>query len=151
MKLRELVGSGDRIMLFVLPFLIIGLGLNILYPQWFAVGGPPSWLRIISILLLVPGVVIWLWSVYLILTRVPKNQPITDGPFALMKHPLYTAVALLVLPWLGFLLNSWLGPLLGAALYLASRLFAPEEEKALSKTFGANWEAYRTRVLMPWL
>lgn len=34
-----------------------------------------------------------------------------------MKHPLYTAVALLVLPWLGFLLNTWLGALVGVVPY----------------------------------
>jgi hypothetical protein len=38
-----------------------------------------------------------------------------------MKHPLYTAVALLVVPWLGFLLDTWLGAVIGEGLYLASR------------------------------
>ena len=33
-----------------------------------------------------------------------------------MKHPLYTIVALLVLPWIGFLLNTWLGALIGSPL-----------------------------------
>jgi protein-S-isoprenylcysteine O-methyltransferase Ste14 len=63
-----------------------------------------------------------------------------------VKHPLYAAVALLVLPWLGFLLNTWLGALIGVALYVASRRFAPAEEAELSRTFGDAWQDYSHNV-----
>lgn len=104
-----------------------------------------------SIILLIPGIAIWIWSVALILIKVPRNELITSGPYALVKHPLYTGAAFLVLPWIGLLLNTWLGALLGAVLYLGSRLFSPEEEAALSRTFGAAWEEYRHKVKIPWL
>jgi len=146
-----LVGSGDRIGLLTLPFLIIGLILNILFPSAFHVGGPPIALKVISIILLIPGVIIWIWSVVLILTKVPKEELITYGPYSLVKHPLYTGVALLVLPWLGFLLNTWLGALIGVILYIASRIFSRQEEETLSKTFGATWDEYCNKVRIPWL
>ena len=151
MKLGVLIGSGHRVMLLALPFLAVGLVLNILYPSWFSVGGPPLVLTVISIVILVPGVIVWIWSVFLILTRVPKSQLITSGPFSLVKHPLYTGVAFLVLPWAGFLLNTWLGALVGIAMYVGSRLFAPEEERGLSKAFGAAWDEYCRKVRLPWL
>jgi protein-S-isoprenylcysteine O-methyltransferase Ste14 len=151
MNLKRLMGSGDRIMVVTAPFLLIGLILNILRPSLFSVGGPPQWLRILSIIVLIPGVILWLWSVVLILTRVPKGELITSGPFSLVKHPLYTSVALLVLPWLGFLLNTWLGLLVGIVLYIAARLFAPDEEKALAATFGPAWDEYCKKVKIPWL
>ncbi len=151
MKLKALVGSGEKIGLLVLPFLIVGLVLNILYPSFFSVGGASTFLTVISIILLIPGVIIWIWSAVLILTKVPQNKLITSGPYALVKHPLYTAVALLVLPWLGFLLNTWLGLLIGIILYIGSRLFAPDEEKVLSKTFGPTWDEYRRKVKVAWL
>lgn len=151
MKLSVLIGSGHRIMLLVLPFLVAGLILNIFYPSWFSVAGPPLVLTVVSAVILVPGVTIWIWSVFLILTRVPKNELITDGPYSLVKHPLYTAVALLVLPWVGFLLNTWLGAVLGVVLYAGSRLFSPEEERGLSKTFGVTWDKYCKKVKIPWL
>jgi protein-S-isoprenylcysteine O-methyltransferase Ste14 len=106
---------------------------------------------VISILFLIPGVVIWLWSVVLILTRVPQKKLITTGPYSLLKHPLYTAVGLLVLPWLGFLLNTWLGLVIGIVLYIASRMFAPAEEEGLAKTFGTSWDEYSHAVKIPWL
>lgn len=151
MKLKVLVGSGHRIMLLTLPFLVAGLILNIMFPSWFSVGGPPLALKVLSIVALVPGVAIWMWSVVLILTRVPKQELITDGPYSLVKHPLYTAVALLVLPWVGFLFNTWLVAAIGIVLYVASRLFAPEEERGLSETFGATWDEYCHKVKIAWL
>jgi protein-S-isoprenylcysteine O-methyltransferase Ste14 len=151
MKLKALMGSGDKIMLVTLPVLLIGLVLNIRFPSFFSVGGPPPALRAVSIVVLIVGLIIWIWSVALILTRVPKKELITNGPYALVKHPIYTSVALLVLPWLGFLFNTWLGLLVGIVLYIASRMFAPEEEVLLSQTFGAAWDEYCRRVKLPWL
>lgn len=151
MQLRTLVGSGDRIGMLTLPFLIVGVILNILFPSLFSVGGPSTTLKLISVIMLIPGVTIWIWSAVLILTKVPQGELITTGPYALVKHPLYTGVALLVLPWIGFLLNSWLGAVIGAIVYIGSRLFSPEEEKALSNTFGATWDEYCNRVVIPWL
>ena len=42
MRLSVLVGSGDRIALLTLPFLLVGLLLNLAYPSWFEVGGPSN-------------------------------------------------------------------------------------------------------------
>jgi len=151
LNLKVLVGSGERIGLFVLPFVIAGVALSFLAPTLMSVGGPPPALKMLSIVVLVPGVTMWVWSVALILTRVPKHELITGGPFSLVKHPLYTSVALLVLPWVGFLLDTWLGVVLGVALYVASRRYAPEEEEALARSFGPKWDAYSESVKIPWL
>lgn len=151
MNLKALIGSGDRIGLFTLPFLVVGLILNVAYPALFDVGGPPVALRLVSVVVLAVGVAIWAWSVVLIVTRVPRGELITTGPYALVKHPLYTAVALLVLPWLGFILNTWLGVVVGVVLYIGSRIFAPAEEATLSKTFGAAWTEYTRSIKIPWL
>ena len=151
MKLKALVGSGDRIGLLVLPFLVIGVILNVVMPSLFSVGGPPPALTVISIIILIPGVVIWMWSVILVLTKTSHNELITYGPYSLVKHPLYTGTALLVLPWVGFLFNTWLGVLIGLVLYVGSRLFAPKEEEMLSKTFGAAWDEYCSKVKIAWL
>jgi protein-S-isoprenylcysteine O-methyltransferase Ste14 len=151
MKLKELVGSGEKIGLLTLPFLIIGLILNIMIPSLFNVGGPSIVLKVISIIILIPGVTIWIWSVVLILTKVPKKELITYGPYSLVKHPLYTGMALFVLPWIGFLFNTWLGALIGIVVYIGSRIFSPEEEENLSKTFGTTWDEYCNKVKIPWL
>jgi protein-S-isoprenylcysteine O-methyltransferase Ste14 len=149
--LRELVGSGDRIGLVMAPIVVIGLLANVAMPDAFAVGGPPDALRAASLVVLVVGLAAWLWSVVLILRNVPRHTLITSGPFALVRHPLYTSVAVLVLPWLGILLDTWLGLAIGIALYGAARLFEGREESELAVRFGPAWEHYRDGVLIPWL
>ncbi len=149
--LKQLVGSGDRIGLLVLPILVLGVILNVLFPSFFAVGGPSGLLAGISVVVLVPGIVVWLWSVVLILKKVPKKELITDGPYSLVKHPLYTGVAFLVLPWAGFLLNTWLGLVIGVALYIGSRLYSPTEEQMLAEVHGTAWIEYCKKVKVPWL
>jgi protein-S-isoprenylcysteine O-methyltransferase Ste14 len=149
--LRTLVGSGDRIGLFALPFLVLGILLSLADPILFSVGGPSTPLLVASIIVLVPGVAIWVWSAVLILTRVPRGELITTGPYDLVRHPLYTAVALLVLPWAGFLFDTWLGVVVGLAVYAGSRMFAPAEEATLRRTFGTAWDDYRRSVKIPWL
>jgi protein-S-isoprenylcysteine O-methyltransferase Ste14 len=151
MKLKTLVGSGDKIGLFILPFMIIGLTLNIIFPSLFSAGGPLPALKVISIIILIPGIIVWIWSVALILIKVTRRELITNGPYSLVKHPLYVGVAFFVLPWVGFLLNTWIGVVIGIILYTGSRIFSSEEERILSKTFGPAWDEYCNKVKIPWL
>ena len=150
MKQKALVGAGDRVMGLTLPFIVVGVAANIFRPGWFSMGSATGGL-IAGIVLLVIGVPLWLTSVVQILLWVPRRTLITTGPFALMLNPLYTSVALLVFPGIGLVLDTWLGPALGAILYVSSRLFSPREEKMLAAFFPEEYPKYRSRVLLPWL
>ena len=150
MKLKELVGTGDRIAGITLPFTVLGIVANKLWPAVFHMGfGLPG--LIAGVVLLAVGVQLWLISVAQILRYVPTGKLITTGPFALVLHPLYTSVALLVIPGCGFVLDTWLGPALGLILYGAARMFAGAEEKFLAVRFPEEYRRYRQRVLLPWL
>lgn len=151
MKLRVLIGSGDKIMLLALPFIVAGVALNVLFPSYFAVGSLSAALRVIMLALLAAGVAIWFWSVALVIIKVPQKKLITTGPFALVKHPIYTAVSLLVAPAAGILTNTWLGIALGAVIYFGSRLYAPAEERILANIFGIQWQEYAKRVKIRWI
>ncbi|HUL26061.1 MAG TPA: hypothetical protein VLW44_09870 [Streptosporangiaceae bacterium] len=151
LRLGALIGTGDRIGAFVAPFVLVGVALNIAFPGAFSTGGPARWLQAVSAFVLAAGVVVWAWSVLPILTKVRAGELVTTGPYWLVKHPLYTSVASPVLPWLGFLLDTWLGAVIGIGLYVASRLFAPAEEADLAGWFGPQWDAYCRRVKVPWL
>jgi protein-S-isoprenylcysteine O-methyltransferase Ste14 len=151
MKLKVLVGNGRKIGLLTLPFLIIGVIMNVLYPSFFSIGGPSPTMFVLSVVILIPGITNWIWSVVLILTKIPRHELITTGPYSLVKHPLYAGVALLVLPWVGILCNTWLGILIGIIVYIGSRIYSPEEEEILSKIFGRAWDEYNKKVKIPWL
>ncbi len=150
MKLKVLVGSGDRIMSLTLPFLVVGVVANVLWPGVFALGFGMGGV-IAGIVLLVIGVPVWLTGVGQVLVNVPKKRLITTGPFAVLLHPMYTSVSLLVFPGLGLLFDSWVGAAVGVALYVSSRIFAPREDQILAKVFPSEYPAYRKRVLIPWL
>jgi protein-S-isoprenylcysteine O-methyltransferase Ste14 len=151
LPLKLLIGSGDKILLFTVPFLLAGVPLNALFRSFFEVGGPPLGLRVFAAAVLIVGATVWAWCIALILRKVPRGELITTGPYSIVKHPLYSAVALLVLPWIGFLCDTWLGAIVGAAMYLGSRIFAPAEETRMATTFGARWDEYRNAVKLPWL
>jgi protein-S-isoprenylcysteine O-methyltransferase Ste14 len=150
MKLKVLVGAGSRVMGLTLPFIVVGVIANILWPSLFHMGRGTAGL-VAGIVLLVIGMPMWLTSVVQILIFVPKGMLITKGPFALVLHPLYTSVALLVLPGCGLVIDTWLGIALGAILYVSSRIFSRAEEKILAGIFPVEYPAYRSKVLLPWL
>ena len=146
--LKLLIGEGDKIMSRTLPVAIAGLAANYLWPAVFRVGSPAIPM---GIALLAIGVPMWMTSVVQVLVCVPKGELITGGPFAIVRHPLYTSVGLLVLPGLGLLCGSWVGVAIGVALYLVSRRFVANEERDLATKFGRAYEQYRGRVLLPFL
>ena len=76
------------------------------------------------------GVFVWAWSVVLILTKVPDGEFVTIGPYALVTHPLYTWVALLVLHGPDSY-STWLRVVIGLTQYAGSRMLAPREEAVL--------------------
>lgn len=149
--LRRLIGSGDRIALVTLPVVVVGVAANVWVPSTFTIPVRSGWITGAAVVGLVVGLIGWASSAAMIVTKVPKGELITGGPYAIVKHPLYTSVGLLVLPAAGVLLDTWLGAAVGATIYLASRRFAPAEEAALAESFGRRWDAYARRVIVPWL
>lgn len=146
--LKLLTGSGPKIGLFILPFIVLGFIAYFIFPSVFSI--PDSnLLKIFGLVLLTLGLIVCIWSQILILIKVPKKQLITKGLYALVKHPLYTGVSLLVLPGLGFLLGNLLGLIFGFILYIATRIHRPEEEKRMKEEFGEKYEEYSRSVLFP--
>lgn len=150
MQIKALVGAGDRIIGLTLPFAAVGIAANIIWPRVFALG-PATGGLVAGIVLVAAGLPIWLVSIAQVLFAVPKGKLITTGSYALMLHPLYTSVALLVIPGCGLLLDTWVGFAIGAVLYFVSRVYSPREERELASHFGEEYAVYRRKVWLPWL
>jgi protein-S-isoprenylcysteine O-methyltransferase Ste14 len=71
-------------------------------------------------------------------------------PFA-VAHPLYTSVALLVIPECDLFFDSWFGLAVGIILYGSARLFAPNKEREFAARFPQDYAAYRKQVILPCL
>jgi protein-S-isoprenylcysteine O-methyltransferase Ste14 len=150
MKIKTLIGAGDQIIGFTLPFALIGIVLNIIYPQFFRMNMGLLGIILGSILLII-GVPIWITSAVQVLVYVPRNKLIRTGPFAIVLHPLYSSVALLVIPGVSFVFDTWVGIGIGVILYIFSRLFSVKEDKKLEDIFSNEYRSYRSEVLLPWL
>jgi protein-S-isoprenylcysteine O-methyltransferase Ste14 len=71
---------------------------------------------------------------------------VTTGPFAYIRHPIYTAMALLLLALAIGLGNEW-RLIVALPLYaIGAWLRVVEEERLLRDAFGADYDAYAARV-----
>src|SRR4051812_22502038 len=60
--LKHLIGSGDRIALFALPFVIVGFLVQLVNPALLAVDGSSGVAPPVAVFLLTVGVLTWAWS-----------------------------------------------------------------------------------------
>jgi protein-S-isoprenylcysteine O-methyltransferase Ste14 len=85
------------------------------------------------------------WNIRIQLKK--SHQLVTNGPYAWIRHPLYTA---LFLGYAGTLLalQSWLLAAWFPVFVASYLIFAMEEEKVMARAFGAAYRAYRSRTGM---
>ncbi len=90
------------------------------------------------------------WSA--IVTLKQDHELVTSGPYALVRHPIYTG---LLAAYLGaaIALGQWRGLLGVAIVYLALLRKYRLEERWMRERFGLAYDAYRARVraLVPFL
>jgi protein-S-isoprenylcysteine O-methyltransferase Ste14 len=76
----------------------------------------------------------------------PDHELIRTGPYAIVRHPVYASLFLMMLAT-GLLLARWPMLLLGTALYIAgTEIRIRVEEGLLRARFGEEFEAYRRMV-----
>lgn len=91
------------------------------------------------------------WSVTLKVREAHKL--ITEGVYAYVRHPMYTAFFLWALAQ-AFLLPNWIAGLSGLAGFGTLYLFRVNREEAMMlETFGEDYRRYRERTkrLVPWI
>jgi protein-S-isoprenylcysteine O-methyltransferase Ste14 len=153
--IKNLVGAGIHL-------LLLGLfleGLTLVVRQWISL--PISLTFATQVFLTIPCVVacllgaIWfnrsldLISVHLL---NGKNELITHGPFAYVRHPLYSTLLLTIPP----LVIVWLSDLLffipWVLTLVVSHYLVRLEERGLIEAFGQDYERYRRHVpaLLPY-
>jgi len=79
-------------------------------------------------------------------TGYRKEELITRGAFSVVRHPIYAAWILLIIPGFVLLFRSW--PLLAVPLvaYAAFKAFIHEEDDYLQRKFGQSYLKYRSKV-----
>lgn len=157
----EVTGTSPRPLtspLFLIPILILSVVVCVLLWRSFITGLP----AVVRILFLILGSFFYFLGLFFILwgrvvlgrmhnvssTRgvqlFADHELITRGPFAIVRHPMYLGLWMLILGGL-FLYRTWTFVLfaLGTPIFVRR---ARVEEEALSKAFGEKWQVYREHV-----
>jgi protein-S-isoprenylcysteine O-methyltransferase Ste14 len=129
---------------YLAMFVVAGFDFRL---RWSAI---PMWLSLAGDLLVLLG----LWIVYRVFKvnshtagtiKVDEGQPvIEEGPYSVVRHPMYSGAILLVLAT-PVALGSWWALLCAAPMCLAIAARGFEEEKLLVSEL-AGYEAYREKV-----
>ena len=86
-----------------------------------------------------------------ILPHRPADRLVTDGPFGLMRNPIYVGNTIATFG-LGLVLqNGWLLVAAPLAAVATHRLAVLREQAHLDAKFGDQWRAYAARVKPWWL
>jgi protein-S-isoprenylcysteine O-methyltransferase Ste14 len=118
----------------------------------------PLWLQGLGLLLLAVGGVFGTWGILALgknLTAFPKPLEggvlVTSGPYAYVRHPIYSGLILGTLGWALFRAN-FLGVALALLLFLFFDLKSRREERWLGEAY-AGYEEYQGKVrkLIPWV
>ena len=114
----------------------------------------PDMARIVASMLLAPVGTIFGWlavrhlgkQLRILAGLYPDHELIRTGPYAIVRHPVYATLFLLMLAT-GLLFAWWPLLLLGVVLYIAgTEIRIHAEEGLLRARFGKEFEEYRRRV-----
>lgn len=110
-------------------------------------------LAVLAIVLTVGSVLIVMWAVRMLgkqwslTARVLEgHRLITEGPYAWVRHPIYTGMLGMMLAT-GLVYSHWLGLVLGLSVFAVGTIVrVRSEERLLREAFGAEYEEYARRV-----
>lgn len=157
-KARE--KSLDRLLTLV----VVVLAYNLLLADWVRIGPlrvrfvpPEPWIGWAGIALTCLGVALSIWARYCLgvywsarVTLKEGHQLIRTGPYAFVRHPIYTGM-LLGAAGTALVVGEWRGILAVLLLFAAHSRKALREEGLLATEFGEAYAAYRrsTGFLFP--
>ena len=130
-----------------------------LYPLYVQVLPATTPILVIGVVLAVSGLFIALWARVILgtnwsgaVTFKEKHELIQKGPYAFVRHPLYTG---LLMMFLGTVIEAGtLGSLIGFPLFfIGCWIKLKQEESLMTKHFGEEYTRYKIKVkaLIPYL
>jgi protein-S-isoprenylcysteine O-methyltransferase Ste14 len=135
-------------------FLIVLLVLYALNSPWIeALSIPlPGWLRWVGFALGLASLALWTWAQAALgkewspqLQLREEHHLVTTGPYARVRHPLYTAM-LGVGTAFALVTANWVFVLLAVAMIAGLVARIPREEQMMLEQFGEEYKAYMQRA-----
>jgi len=147
MKKLDFFGVGPKIGRIVLPYLTIAIALTIMFPRLFTFGEPVrNYLLIAGIVILAAGLILYGFTVRLLLRGLRETRLVTAGTYRCCQNPLYAFLILLVIPGLGLIMNSWVILTTSIIGYIVFKKFISSEYKEMTEVFGDEYLQYKERT-----
>ena len=157
---RQREGLWAHVVAYLFFLLLVLLAAHLLFQggrlQTFAFPAPP-WLRWAGVALGITSVALFAWT-HVVLGRFwspyvqlrPAHRLITAGPYARIRHPMYSAIVGWMLS-LGLVAANWVPLACGALAALQFTLRIRGEEQMMLQQFGDQYRDYmkRTGRLLP--
>lgn len=147
MKKMNFFGIGPRIAVVLLPWLALSIIFSIIFKDTFAFSIENRKVIIIAgIVLMVFGLAFYLSTVRVLLKGLQETKLQTHGAFALCQNPLYSSIALFIIPALSLILNSWLVLTSSVVGYIMFKIYIKNEYQELEKLFGEEYLKYKSET-----
>jgi protein-S-isoprenylcysteine O-methyltransferase Ste14 len=142
----------SRVLLFFV--LLTWLALYTINPPWMAVLSVPFpvWLRWVGFALGLASLGLWVWAQAALgkewspqLQLREEHLLVTTGPYARIRHPIYTAMIGYGIS-LALVTANWVFVAFAVLVIAGSLARVPKEEQMMIEEFGGQYEAYMQRT-----
>ena len=139
-------GIGPKTFVPSLTYTLVAWAATTAWPGAFLLRSLPGFVATLGFALISLGLLLWIVGAVTVMRAYNRDQLVTSGVFALVRHPVYAAWITLVFPGLALFTQSWpmfITPLLAYAIF---RHFIHREDEYLEQRFGRPYLEYRRRV-----
>jgi len=143
----SLWGVGPSILLSAGGYAAVAGMATLMWPESFLVRAIPYPVFLFAgAILLVLGVCMLVFAGRAIVRAYGRDELATTGMFGVVRHPIYSAWIVFIIPGLVLFSRSWLLLFTPLVAYLVFKMRIQREDEYLEKRFGQAYLDYRRRV-----
>ena len=123
----------------------LGVGLGFIWPLTWVTEGPWPWVIGLALGMVGVGLMVWATATAGNVLLADPTQLVTEGPYAISRHPMYLGWTLLYLGLMVVLGSAWLLMLL-PILAIWIHWESGREEQRMTERFGNRYIEYQSSV-----
>ena len=139
-------GVGPKTLVPSMSYALAAWAATSAWPGVFRLRWLPDVVVTAGAVLTAAGVAMWLVGAVAVMRAYNRDQLVSSGVFALVRHPIYAAWITLIFPGLALLTRSWLMLITPGIAYAIFRCLIHREDEYLEQRFGQAYRDYRRRV-----
>ena len=121
--------------------------LTCLFPGRFVMACIPYWvLVVLGAGFLVSGTLVYVYSLWVFSRGYRNDQLVIDGPYSIVRHPIYAVWILLICPGTVLFFRSWLMLFVPLVAYISFKIYIHREDDYLKDKFGQAYLDYRSKT-----